>query len=69
MPDDIILLAEGDMIPADSRLIESSMLKVNNSSLTGESEASLRDDKPCQGELIDSLNIVFAGTTVTSGSG
>ena len=69
VPGDIILLSEGDMIPADSRLLESSMLKVNNSSLTGESEASLRDDKPCQGELIDSLNIVFAGTTVTSGSG
>jgi sodium/potassium-transporting ATPase subunit alpha len=69
VPGDIIVFAEGDMIPADSRLLESSMLKVNNSSLTGESEASLRDDKPCQGELIDSLNIVFAGTTVTSGSG
>jgi len=69
VPGDIILLSEGDRVPADSRLIESSMLKVNNSSLTGESEARLRDDKPCEGELIDSLNIVFAGTTVTSGSG
>ena len=69
VPGDIILLSEGDMIPADARLIESSMLKVNNASLTGESEASLRDNRPCQGELIDSLNIVFAGTTVTSGSG
>jgi len=69
VPGDIILLAEGDMIPADSRLIESSTLKVNNSSLTGESEASLRDHMPSQGELLESPNIVFAGTTVTSGSG
>jgi sodium/potassium-transporting ATPase subunit alpha len=69
VPGDIILLAEGDMIPADARLIESSMLKVNNASLTGESEASLRDHMPSQGELLESPNIVFAGTTVTSGSG
>ena len=69
MPGDIILLSEGDRIPADARLIESSMLKVNNASLTGESEASLRNHMPSQGELLESPNIVFAGTTVTSGSG
>jgi sodium/potassium-transporting ATPase subunit alpha len=69
VPGDIILLAEGDMIPADARLIESSLLKVNNASLTGESEARLRDHMPSQGELLESPNIVFAGTTVTSGSG
>ena len=69
VPGDIILLSEGDMIPADARLIESSMLKVNNASLTGESEAGLRDHMPSQGELLESPNIVFAGTTATSGSG
>ena len=66
---DIILLSEGDMIPADARLIDSSVLKVSNSPLTGESDPVLRDDKSCEGELIDSHNVVFAGTTVTSGSG
>lgn len=69
VPGDIIMLAEGDMIPADARLIESSTLKVNNASLTGESEASLRDHMPAQDELLESPNIVFAGTAVTSGSG
>ncbi|RPI33231.1 MAG: cation-transporting P-type ATPase, partial [Nitrospiraceae bacterium] len=69
VPGDIILLSEGDRVPADGRLIESSMMKVNNASLTGESEASLRDHMPSQGELLESPNIVFAGTTVTSGSG
>ncbi|MDA8241811.1 MAG: cation-transporting P-type ATPase [Nitrospiraceae bacterium] len=69
VPGDIILLAEGDMIPADARLLESSMMKVNNASLTGESEARLRDHMPSEGELLESPNIVFAGTTVTSGSG
>lgn len=69
VPGDIVLISEGDRIPADARLIESSMLKVNNAALTGESEASLRDHNPFQGELPASPNIVFAGTTVTSGSG
>jgi len=69
VPGDILLLSEGDRVPADARLIESSVLKVNNAPLTGESEAVLRDNKSCEGELIDSPNIVFAGTTVTSGSG
>ncbi|MBI5073696.1 MAG: cation-transporting P-type ATPase [Nitrospirae bacterium] len=69
VPGDIVFFSEGDRIPADTRLIESSTLKVNNAALTGESEASLRDHSPFQGELPDSPNIVFAGTTVTSGSG
>ncbi|MDA8106239.1 MAG: cation-transporting P-type ATPase, partial [Nitrospiraceae bacterium] len=37
--------------------------------LTGESEARLRDHTPWDGEILESPNIVFAGTTVTSGSG
>ena len=69
VPGDIAFFSEGDRIPADARLIESSTLKVNNAALTGESEASLRDHNPFQGELLESPNIVFAGTTVTSGSG
>jgi sodium/potassium-transporting ATPase subunit alpha len=69
VPGDIILLAEGDAIPADARLIESSLLKVNNASLTGESGSSLRTHMPSDGEFLESPNIVFAGTTVTSGSG
>lgn len=69
VPGDIILLSEGDKIPADARLIEASELRVNNASLTGESEPLFRSDKPYDGEFIRSPNIVFAGTTVTNGSG
>ena len=69
VPGDIILLSEGDRVPADARLIESSGLKVNSAALTGESEAGLKDHSPSPGELLESPNIVFAGTTVTSGSG
>ncbi len=69
VPGDIILLSEGDRVPADARLIESSRLKVNSAALTGESEAGLKDHGPSPGELLESPNIVFAGTSVTSGSG
>ncbi|MBM4135484.1 MAG: cation-transporting P-type ATPase [Nitrospira sp.] len=69
VPGDIIMLSEGDKIPADSRLIETVELKVNNAPLTGESELMLRNHEPFQGEFIESPNIVFAGTTVVSGSG
>jgi len=69
IPGDVIMLAEGDKIPADARLIETSELKVNNASLTGESEPMLRNQEPFNGELIESPNIAFAGTTVVSGSG
>jgi sodium/potassium-transporting ATPase subunit alpha len=69
VPGDIILLAEGDRIPADARLLEASGLKVNNAPLTGESVTVARNHGECSGELIESTNIVFAGTTVVSGSG
>lgn len=69
VPGDIIRLSEGDKIPADARLIETIDLKVNNAPLTGESEPVSRSHWPSREELINSANIVFAGTTVISGSG
>ncbi len=69
VPGDIILLSEGDKVPADARLLNTSELRVNNASLTGESESILRNPDPFQGESLESPNIVFAGTTVISGSG
>lgn len=69
VPGDVLLFTEGDKIPADARLIETAGLKVNHASLTGESEPLLRNHDPFPGELFESSNIVFAGTTVISGSG
>jgi sodium/potassium-transporting ATPase subunit alpha len=69
MPGDIIMLSEGDKIPGDARLIETSELKVNNAPLTGESEPMLRNCEPYEGDFLESPNIAFAGTTVVSGSG
>jgi len=69
VPGDVILLSEGDKVPADARLIETAGLKVNHAALTGESEPLLRNTDPFPGEIVDSPNIAFAGTTVISGSG
>jgi len=69
VPGDLIRLAEGDKVPADLRLIESSALKVNNASLTGESEPIIRRIEPFPGDPINSPNIAFAGTTIVSGNG
>jgi sodium/potassium-transporting ATPase subunit alpha len=66
---DVILLSEGDKVPADARLIETSGLRVNNAPLTGESEPMLRRHEAYEGEFIESPNIAFAGTAVVSGSG
>ncbi len=69
VPGDIIILAEGDKIPADARLIDASELKINNASLTGESEPVPKNPLPYSGESFESPNIIFAGTSVVSGSG
>ena len=71
LPGDIILIEEGDKISADARLLDTTDLKVNQSSLTGESNPV---HKIHQAILKDGLtrfevpNLIFAGTTVTSGS-
>ncbi len=69
VPGDMILLAEGDKVPADARLIDENRLLVNNAPLTGESESKPRSPEPFGGEYLDSPNIIFAGTLVLSGSG
>src|SRR5574341_759589 len=69
VPGDLIVLSEGDKVPADVRLIEVNELSVNNSSLTGESEPISRGAGPFPGDPINSPNIAFAGTAVVSGGG
>jgi sodium/potassium-transporting ATPase subunit alpha len=69
VPGDIVNISEGDKVPADLRLIEANEIRVNNAPLTGESEPVTRVTEPFPGEIINSSNIAFAGTTVVSGSG
>jgi Ca2+-transporting ATPase len=68
---DLLVLAEGDAIAADARLIQAASLRVQESSLTGESEAVLKDPAPLPGPaaLGDRLNMVFKGTFVAQGTG
>jgi sodium/potassium-transporting ATPase subunit alpha len=67
VPGDLVILSEGDKVPADSRLIETTYLMVNNAPLTGESEPVALQHETWEGELIESKNIAFAGTAVVSG--
>jgi len=69
VPGDVIFLSEGDKIPVDGRLIEQHNLKVDNSSLTGESEPQLRSLECTHENILESRNMVFSGTLVQSGTG
>jgi Ca2+-transporting ATPase len=67
----VLVLAEGDAVTADARLVEAASLTVAEASLTGESEAVLKDASPLAGPvgLGDRVNMVFNGTAVTRGRG
>ena len=68
MPGDIVLLEQGDNIPADCRLIEAFGVRVNTATITGESLPKARDAEPSEAdELIHSKNILLAGTSMVSG--
>ena len=67
---DIVIIEAGNRVPADCRMIESFNLKVEESSLTGETEAVEKDgDVICKKgiPLGDIMNMVFMGSTVVNG--
>jgi len=68
VPGDIVLLEQGDNIPADCRLVEAFGVRVNNAAVTGESLPKARDAAPSEvDELIYGKNIVLAGTAMVTG--
>ena len=70
VPGDVLVIEEGEQIPADARLIEAADMLVDLSSLTGESRPKRRTAEPViDGHLQDIPNLVFAGTPVLSGRG
>ena len=72
VPGDVVFIEAGDSIPADMRLIESSNLKVEEASLTGESVPSEKDaGKAFDAEVSigDRLNMAYMSTIVTYGRG
>ncbi len=73
VPGDIVILREGEKVPADCRILEQTSLKVNESAITGES-VSVEKHSDVVGEknsslpLPDQKNMLFLGTLITSGN-
>ena len=70
VPGDIVLLEAGDMVVADGRILENYSLKVNESSLTGESEGVDKTADVIHADQValgDQKNMVFSGSLVTYG--
>ena len=66
---DIIVLESGDKVSADARILESNNLTVNESTLTGESNASNKNNLVLDevNSISDTKNMVYAGTSVMTG--
>lgn len=69
VPGDVLLVREGDKIPADARLVTCDGITVDNAPLTGESQPISLEADPVDVALTESDNLVFAGCTVLKGSG
>ncbi|MCS7239653.1 MAG: cation-translocating P-type ATPase [Candidatus Bipolaricaulota bacterium] len=72
VPGDIVLLEAGSIVPADLRLLETAQLRVDESSLTGESVPVDKDASSAllqDTALADQVNMAFLGTTVVYGRG
>ncbi len=72
VPGDILLLSEGDNVPADARVIAETELRIDQSTLTGESHPVRKAREAVTGSGLSRCefpNLVFAGTTVAAGNG
>ncbi len=70
VPGDVLVLEAGDLVSADGRILESFSLKVNESALTGESEAVEKSADAIEEGAValgDQANMVFSGSLVTYG--
>lgn len=70
VPGDVILLTEGEKIPADARIISCSSLRVDESQLTGESEPINKQIEALRGkkEVYEQSNMLFQGSFVVAGT-
>jgi P-type Ca2+ transporter type 2C len=71
VPGDILVVEEGDTVPADARVLQSTALHVAEAALTGESLPVSKDIAAITGDvgLGDRTNMIFSGTSVTYGRG
>lgn len=69
VPGDIILLNEGEKVPADARVMKATSLRVDESQLTGESEPIIKQLRalPKGKEVYERTNMLFQGSFVVSG--
>lgn len=70
VPGDILLVASGDLIAADARILEATELTIDESPLTGESVPVSKNPEPLEEEkpVADRTNILYKGTAVTGGT-
>ncbi|HTL44429.1 MAG TPA: cation-translocating P-type ATPase [Vicinamibacterales bacterium] len=71
VPGDVIVVEEGDTVPADARLIESAALSMAEAALTGESLPVAKDVDAIHTDvaLADRTNMIYSGTSATYGHG
>lgn len=69
VPGDVILLEEGDRVPADCRIVEQLNLKIDESALTGESTPVAKSERVLKADapVAERQNMAFSGTTVVYG--
>ncbi|WP_436663518.1 calcium-translocating P-type ATPase, SERCA-type [Alicyclobacillus acidoterrestris] len=70
VPGDIVLLEDGDRVPADGRILKATVFDVEESALTGESVPASKDPSAkidVESNLGDRVNMVYMGTMVTRG--
>lgn len=69
VPGDIIVVQDGQMVPADARIIEAHELKINEAMLTGESTPVTKHNRPLSDvvAVADQNNMIFSGTHVLVG--
>ena len=69
VPGDVLVLEQGDLVPADCRLVEAFDARVNNATVTGESLPQARHTAPvAEDDLLHAANMLLAGTTLVGGS-
>jgi len=71
VPGDVVLLDEGDHVPADLRVLVQHRMRVDESSLTGESDSVSKSSDPVSSDavLAERTSLLFLGTAVVHGSG
>jgi Ca2+-transporting ATPase len=71
VPGDVVIFSEGDSVSADCRLLVAADLATRDAALTGESDPARRQSEPVLEDVprIQARNLVFAGTSIASGSG